>query len=139
MATYAMMIGGAITNALAFTGSSFLFSKLGSNDAQRHNAAMEKLSTDRDLWNQQRLKNIDYANKKLKEEANSKRQFRNVDDAMREYYRLTGKTLFTNQMGPEPQLEDYLDNEQLDAMQKRELTIIAAGLLASGFVAYKYL
>ena len=64
MATYAMMIGGALVNALAFTGSSFLFSKLGSNDAQRHNAAMEKLSTDRDLWNQQRLKHIDYAHKK---------------------------------------------------------------------------
>ena len=139
MATIAMMVGGAITNALAFTGSSFLFSKLsGDAERKRHDFTIEKLQHDRDGWYQQRLKYLDYANKKLKEEAQSEKQFRNVDDALREYYRLTGTTMNVGSLGPEPQLQDYLDDDQLSALQTGELTLIAVGLLASGFIAYKY-
>ena len=53
MASIAMMIGGAITNALAFSGSNFLFSELsGSAQYKRPNLALEKLQHDRDQWNQ---------------------------------------------------------------------------------------
>ena len=47
-ASIAMMIGGAIVNAFAFTGGNFLFSTLGRNDESakieqaRHNKAMEQ-------------------------------------------------------------------------------------------------
>ena len=42
MASIAMMIGGAITNALAFSGSSFLFNQMsGSAERKRHNLALE--------------------------------------------------------------------------------------------------
>ena len=44
----AMMIGGAVVNALAFTGGNFLFSKLGKNqdaekERERHDKAVEQL------------------------------------------------------------------------------------------------
>ena len=47
MASAAMLIGGALANALEFTGSSYLFNRLskGSTDAERkrHDLAIEQL------------------------------------------------------------------------------------------------
>ena len=47
MASVAMLIGGALANALAFTGSSYLFHRLSVNsiDAERagHDLAIEQL------------------------------------------------------------------------------------------------
>ena len=53
----AMMIGGAVVNALAFTGSNFLFSKLGKNndaEAERemHDKAVEQLEAAQAAWSQ---------------------------------------------------------------------------------------
>ena len=46
MASIAMMLGGAIANALAFTGSSFLLSSLSKDsidkERKRHDLAIEK-------------------------------------------------------------------------------------------------
>ena len=48
MAIIVMLIGGALANTLAFTGSSYLFSKLSEDsiDAERkkHDAAIDKLA-----------------------------------------------------------------------------------------------
>ena len=48
MASLMMMAGGAIVNALAFSGSSFLFSKLSKNDEERvrHDKAVDKMQKD---------------------------------------------------------------------------------------------
>ena len=47
MASVAMLIGGALVNALAFTGSSYLFHRLSADninaERKRHDAAIEKL------------------------------------------------------------------------------------------------
>ena len=70
-----MMVGGALTNALAFSGSNFLFSQLsGSEKRKRHNLAMEKLQHERDLWNEQRLECIDFINQKLKEQGHAEKK-----------------------------------------------------------------
>ena len=54
MASVAMLIGGALANALAFTGSSYLFHRLSkeSIDAERkrHDAAIEKLQKAQIEW-----------------------------------------------------------------------------------------
>ena len=55
----AMMIGGAVVNALAFTGSNFLFSKLGKNndaeaESERHDKAVEQLEAAQAAWSQKR-------------------------------------------------------------------------------------
>lgn len=46
MAAIAMLVGGAAVNALAFSGSNFLFSKLGKGsdeERERHDKAIEEL------------------------------------------------------------------------------------------------
>ena len=50
MATLAMMAGGALVNALAFSGTNFLFSQFGGHgdEMKRHNLAMEQLSKARE-------------------------------------------------------------------------------------------
>ena len=69
MATIALMVGGAITNALAFSGSNFLFSQIsGAEERKRLNLAIEKLQHERDTWNEERLERIDYINEELKKE-----------------------------------------------------------------------
>ena len=54
MANIAMLIGGALANALAFTGSSYLFHRLsaGNIDAERkrHDLAIEKLQKAQIEW-----------------------------------------------------------------------------------------
>ena len=54
MANVAMSIGGALVNALAFTGSSYLFHRLSKDsidkEIKRHDAAMEKLQKAQIKW-----------------------------------------------------------------------------------------
>jgi hypothetical protein len=48
MASKAMMVGGALMNALVFTGSNFLFGQLSKDrvdaERKRHDLALERLS-----------------------------------------------------------------------------------------------
>ena len=44
-----MLIGGALVNALAFTGSSYLFHRL-SKERMRHDAVIEKLQAAQIEW-----------------------------------------------------------------------------------------
>ena len=126
-----MMLGGALTNALAFSGSNFLFSQMsGSTERKRHNLAMEQLQHERDIWNEQRLKRIDFINQRLQKQGHAERTFDSVDEAMRAYYLLTGEQL---EELPEPQLSDFEDQ---DAIQRGELVIVATGLLITGYLAY---
>jgi hypothetical protein len=142
MASITMMVGGALTNALAFSGSSFLFSQMsGDQERKRHNLATERLQHDRDKWNEARLKNIDYINQKLADEGHAHRTFQSVDQAMQEYYLLTGDPLPAGfgEMPPEPQIEDYLDEDQQKSLQMGELAIIGAGMLLTGYLTYRYI
>ena len=54
MASVAMLIRGALVNALAFTGSSYLFHRLSADNIdglrKRHDAAIEKLQAAQLEW-----------------------------------------------------------------------------------------
>ena len=54
MASVAMLIRGALANALAFTGSSYLFHRLSKNsidkERRRHDAAIEALQKAQMEW-----------------------------------------------------------------------------------------
>ena len=132
-----MMVGGALTNALAFSGSNFLFSQIsGAAERKRHNLAMEKLQNDRDLWNEQRLERIDFINQKLKDQNHAQKTYRDVNEAMQAYYVLTGEQL---EMPPEPQLSDYLHEDDKTAIQNTEFAVVGVGLLITGYLTYKYI
>ena len=70
VASVAMLIGGALANALAFTGSSYLFHRLSANsiDAERarHDLVIEQLQRAWLEWAQKCQKRIDFINKKLR-------------------------------------------------------------------------
>ena len=137
MATIALMVGGAITNALAFSGSNFLFSQMsGAAERKRHNLAMEKLQHERDTWNEQRLERIDFINQELKKRGHAVKTFKDVDQAMQQYSFLTGEDLPL--LSAQPQLEDFLDDEQNLALQRGKLTLIGVGLLITAYLTYKF-
>ena len=56
-----MLIGGALANALAFTGSSYLFHRLSADnidaERKRHDAAIEALQKARVEWVHKRQQN----------------------------------------------------------------------------------
>ena len=59
MASLAMLIRGAAINALAFSGSNYLFAKLldhGEAECKRHDLAMEKFQKARDRVEQRKTK-----------------------------------------------------------------------------------
>ena len=70
MASVAMLIGGALGNALAFTGSSYLFHRLSKDsiDAKRtrHDAAIEALQAAEIEWAHKRQQRIDFINNQLR-------------------------------------------------------------------------
>ena len=63
--------------------------------------------------------------------------FQNVDQAMQQYYFLTGTELPS--LSSEPQLEDFLDDDQNLALQRGELSLIAIGLVLTGYLTYKFI
>ena len=65
-----MLIGGALVNALAFTGSSYLFHRLSADnidaERKRHDAAIEALQKAQVEWAHKRQEQIDFINSQLR-------------------------------------------------------------------------
>jgi len=134
----AMMIGGAVTNALAFTGGNYLFSHIGSNsdeERKRHDKAMEQLESAQSEWNKKRTERLDYINKVMKKEHHAEQTFDDVDQAMKQYYYITGKEL--TDLPPEPTLRDFYTPSE--DQKNREISFIIGGMVLTGFVAWKFL
>ena len=70
MVSVAMLIGGALANALAFTGSSYLFHRLSKDsidkERKRHDAVIEQLQAAQIEWAHKQQKRIDFINNQLK-------------------------------------------------------------------------
>ena len=68
-----------MVNALAFSSTNCLFSGLmyhGKKERRRHDLGLEKPQRARDKWNEDRMKRLDFMNKRLREknEAGAQRQ-----------------------------------------------------------------
>ena len=108
MASLLFMVGGAVVNALAFNGTNFVFSRLtdhGEGEHKIHDFAFEMLQRSRYKWNEDRMKGLDFINKRLPEKNEARAYINNVDGAMLEYYRVIAKQ--TNPLSPEPHLSDF--------------------------------
>ena len=133
-----MLIGGALGNALGFTGSSYLFHRLlkDSIDTERarHDAAIEKLQKDQIEWAHKHQQRIDFINKQLRLERKAETKFTELNDAMREYHEVFGHELLL--LPREPVLSDFytLTNEQ----HYRELGFIALSMIGIGGVLYYF-
>jgi hypothetical protein len=137
MATIAMLVGGALVNALAFSGSNYLFSTLKSSgvdeERKRHDKAIEQLQSAKAKWSKKRTERLDWINEELRREGHAVKTFRDVDTAIREYSQVTGKTL--EPFSPEPQLSDFYTPS--DDQKEREIIFVILGMAATGLVAYE--
>ena len=119
-----MLIGGALANALAFTGSSYLFSRLSKDsidaERKRHDEAVE--------WVHKRQQRIDFINKQLRLERKAETQVTELNDAMREYHKVFGHEL--PPLPREPVLGDFCtpSDEQYDG----ELTFVTLSMIRIG-------
>ena len=72
MASVVMLIGGALANALAFTGSSYLFQRLSADnidaERKRHDAAIEALQAAQLEWTHKCQQRINFINNQLRSE-----------------------------------------------------------------------
>ena len=137
MASIAMLLGGAAVNALAFSGSNYLFSMLRSSgvdkERKRHDKAVEQLQAAQAEWSKKRTERLDWINEELRRQGHAVQTFRDVDMAIREYARVTGHNL--DSLGSEPQISDFYTPS--DEQKSRELIFVALGLGATGVLTYK--
>ena len=136
MASTAMLVGGALVNALAFSGSNYLFTILRSSgvdkERKRHDKAVEQLQAAQASWSRKRTERLDFINEELRRQGHAVKTFRDVDAAMQEYAQVTGHNL--DPMGPEPQLADFYSPS--DGQKDREIAFVVLGMAATGLVAY---
>ena len=75
--------------------TNFLFSRLtdhGTKECKRHlDLTEKKLQRTRNKWNEDRMKRLDFINKRLRERNEARGSIKNVDEAMLEYYRVFAK------------------------------------------------
>ena len=60
---------------------------------------------DRDEWNKERLKRLDFINKRLRDKQHAKQAITDLEDGMREYYRVFGRKI--KPLPLEPVFTDY--------------------------------
>ena len=64
------IVSGAMVNALAFSDTNFIFSRLtdhGAEERKRHDLAIKKIQRARDEWNKDRMKRLYFINRRLRE------------------------------------------------------------------------
>ena len=136
MASVAVLIGGALANTLAFTGSSYLFHRLSANnigaERKRHDAAIKALQKAQVEWVHKRQQRIDFINKQLRLERKAEVKFTELNDAMREYHEVFGHEL--QPLPREPVLSDF--KTPTDEQHYRELGFIAPSMIGIKGVLY---
>ena len=138
MAGAVAIIGSALVNAFAFTGSGYLFKVFDKNgyekEMKRHNLAQEQLQKASVEWEQHRKQTIDYVNQQIKKERDAEIDFKNVDYALMLYNEMhpTNKV----QLRRKPQLSDFYKPSSEE--KNYEYLFIIGGLIIVGFTV-KYL
>ena len=132
-----MLLGGAAVNALAFSGSNYLFSMLQSSgideERKRHDQVVEQLQAAHKQWSKQRTERLDWINEELRRQGHAVQTFHDVDMAICEYAHVTGHNL--DSLGSEPQITDFYTPS--GDQKKCEIAFVVLGMTATGLVAYK--
>ena len=136
MASLAVIAGGALVNALAFSGTNFIFGQLGDHgkaEMKRHNLAMEQLSKARGEYARSRQQRLDYINKTLRDQRHAEQTFTDLEIAMQRYHEMTG-----NHFTPlkEPKLSDFYNPSK--KQKDTEIALVIGGMTLVGILAYKY-
>ena len=130
MASIGFLIGGALVNALAFTGSNYLFSRLSresiDTERKRHDKAIEDLQRAQIEWAKKRQERLDYINSEIAKEHKAEKRFADLNSAMQQYFIVTGRQL--EPLPPKPVLSDVPSEDH----HNRELTFIFISMVGIG-------
>ena len=138
MASLLFTIGGAVVNALAFSGTNFIFSRPtdhGEEERKRHDLAEEQLQRATDEFNENRMKRLDFIDKSLREQNKARAYINDTNKAMLEYYRVFGKKL--KPLPTEPQLSDFYHPSE--EQKNGELLFVMVGTGIGTYALYKHL
>ena len=132
MASIGFLIGGALVNALAFTGSNYLFSSLSKEsiekERKRHDISIEDLQRAQIEWAKKRQEQLDYINNEIMKEHKAEKRFIDLNSAMQQYFIVTGRQL--EPVPPNPVLSDfYVPSED---RHNRELAFITLSMVGIG-------
>ena len=133
-----MIAGGALINALAFSGTNAIFSQIddhGADEMKRHNHAMEQLSKAKDAYSRKRMERLDFINNSIRQQRHAEQTFSDLGVAMQQYYEVTGHQL--QALEDPPKLSDfYHPSEQ---HKDGEILFIIGGMSLVALVVYKFL
>jgi len=132
MATAAVMLGGAIANAVAFTGGQAVYKAVqhGTDpeiERKRHNKAVEALNKATVEWNEKRQETLDFVNRRMRQEGQSESDFDDVDSALSLY----------NKTHPKPTLAQFY--QPSETQKNYEYAFIAGSVVVTAMLAYKFL
>ena len=138
MASVAMLVRGALANALAFTSSGYLFSRLSKDtiDKERkgHDLVIEQLQKAQIKWAHKKQEQTDFINKQLRLEQKAETKFTELNDAMREYHEVFGHEL--PPLPREPVISDFYT--QSNEQHYQEFAFIALSMIGIGGVLYYF-
>ena len=132
MASVGFLIGGALINALAFSGSNFLFSILSKEsldkEQKRHDKAIENLQRAQIEWAKRRQEGLDYINSQIVKDRKAEKRFTDLNSAMQQYFLVTGRQL--EPLPPKPVLSDFFVPSEYHNNQ--ELAFITLSMIGIG-------
>jgi hypothetical protein len=139
MASIAILVGGALVNAFAFSGSNYLFSMLHSSgvdeERKRHDKAVEQLQAAQANRSRKRTERLDWINEELRRQGHALHTFQDVDAAIREYNQVVGDNNKKITLEYEPTLSDFYVPS--DDQKDREIAFVILGMGATALVTYK--
>ena len=133
MASIAIMIGGAVLNAAAFTGGNYLAKYIAGDSGKA--ALAEKTRHDKALEARERTQLLDWVETNREVKAQADQNFTDTDYAFKLY----------NQAHPDykltlPTKPNFSDMYQPSELQKQgELLFVGGGALALGYAAFRFL
>ena len=131
------VVGSAIVNAVAFSGSNFLFSRMDKDaaaaEARKRQDAIDKYNRDRDNYNEYLRKRNEFLANRHQEQVESEQKFRDVSSDLAEYYRISSDK---KEAEPEPVEEPKFDYKPSEKQADLELAFQAIGTLCAVIGAY---
>ena len=140
MASAALMIGGAILNAVAFTGGNYLAKYLSGDSGQaamdekiRHDKALEKYQAAYAKYQKDHTELLDWIAEQDRAKDIARHDFQTTDQALA-FYNQTHRAKVA--LPKEPQFSDFY--KPSPQQKQGELLFIGASMLVLGYAAFRF-
>ena len=142
MASIAMVIGGAVLNAAAFTGGNYLAKflagdneKAASDEKTRHDKALEAYESAMAKYTRERTQILDWINTNQEIKEHAQKNFTNTDYAFKLYNQTHHDQRLT--LPKEPNFSDMYQPSELQ--KQGGLLFVGCSALALGYAAFRFL